>query len=181
MRIRALLKHDRGARGKQAASLDRRALGVFFSRAQGRSATPCAKNLQRQFSPLLRHISLKSSATRRCSRDGSHRSGKTADSFDLTPEQARVLMLTHRGFVRAGRGLDGGGPMPRIGKRSRNGLAVAGDTVSPTNLLADERSWFHAAWRNRSGRACPTSFIPMPPRCWPKKRGQARVSPVRGR
>lgn len=61
------------------------------------------------------------------------------DELDLTDEQARVLMLTHRGFVRAGAALTGDADARMKDIKSR--LAVLG-TEFTQNLLADEREWF---------------------------------------
>tara|TARA_R110002049_G_scaffold44333_3_gene129893 strand:- start:141391 stop:143028 length:1638 start_codon:yes stop_codon:yes gene_type:complete len=59
----------------------------------------------------------------------------------LSDEQARVLMLTHRGFVRAGAALTGDSAARMKEIKAR--LAVLG-TQFTQNLLADERSWFMA-------------------------------------
>ena len=61
------------------------------------------------------------------------------DGLDLTPEQARVLMLTRRGFLRAGAALKGADAERLKAVKSR--LAVLG-TKFQQNLLADERAWF---------------------------------------
>ncbi|WP_370228969.1 M3 family metallopeptidase [Cognatishimia sp.] len=61
------------------------------------------------------------------------------DSLDLSDEQQRVLMLTHRNFVRAGAALEGDADTRMKEIKSR--LAVLG-TEFTQNLLADERSWF---------------------------------------
>ncbi|MGD9865798.1 MAG: M3 family metallopeptidase, partial [Pseudodonghicola sp.] len=61
------------------------------------------------------------------------------DDLGLTPEQARVLMLTHRGFVRSGAALEGAAET-RI-KEIKGRLATLG-TEFTQNLLADEREWF---------------------------------------
>jgi peptidyl-dipeptidase Dcp len=60
------------------------------------------------------------------------------DTLGLTPEQARVLMLTRRGFLRAGAGLDDAG-LARM-KAIKARLATLG-TLFGQNLLADERDW----------------------------------------
>jgi len=64
---------------------------------------------------------------------------KKRDSFDLPPEQSRVLMLTHRGFVRSGAALEGAQDARM--KEIKGRLAVLG-TQFTQNLLADERAWF---------------------------------------
>lgn len=61
------------------------------------------------------------------------------DELDLTAEQQRVLMLTHRGFVRGGAALEGAADMRMQEIKGR--LATLG-TEFTQNLLADERDWF---------------------------------------
>ena len=61
------------------------------------------------------------------------------DSLELTDEQQRVLMLTHRNFVRAGAALTGKADARMKEIKSR--LAVLG-TEFTQNLLSDEREWF---------------------------------------
>ncbi|MEM1352777.1 MAG: M3 family metallopeptidase, partial [Pseudomonadota bacterium] len=63
------------------------------------------------------------------------------DALDLSAEQARVLMLTHRQFVRSGAALEGKAETRMKEIKSR--LAVLG-TQFTQNLLADERAWFMA-------------------------------------
>lgn len=60
------------------------------------------------------------------------------DRLGLTPEQARVLMLSRRGFLRAGAGLPDAG-LARM-KAIKARLATLG-TLFGQNLLADERAW----------------------------------------
>ncbi|MGB2497571.1 MAG: M3 family metallopeptidase [Planktomarina sp.] len=60
------------------------------------------------------------------------------DALDLDDEQARVLMLTHRNFIRAGAGLTGAAEVRMQEIKER--LAVLGTEFSQ-NLLADERDW----------------------------------------
>ena len=59
-------------------------------------------------------------------------------ALDLDDEQARVLMLTHRNFIRAGAGLTGAAEVRM--KEIKERLAVLGTEFSQ-NLLADERDW----------------------------------------
>jgi peptidyl-dipeptidase Dcp len=61
------------------------------------------------------------------------------DALDLTAEQARVLMLYRRMFVRAGGLLDGAEAERMTAIKAR--LAVLG-TAFGQNLLAEERGWF---------------------------------------
>ena len=113
-----------------------RVLGVFFNLA-GADANPAREALQRELSPVLAAYSndivmnrdlwarLKALWARR-------------DALDLSPEQARVLMLTHRSFVRAGAALEGA-DRERLAEIKER-LAVLGTRFSQ-NLLADERAW----------------------------------------
>ena len=122
---------------EEAGSQLDRVLGVFFTVA-GADSNPTREDLQRKFSPLLSaHFSDISSNKALFARVASV--WENRDSFDLTPEQARVLMLTHRGFVRAGAALEGADDARM--KEIKNRLAVLG-TQFTQNLLADERSWF---------------------------------------
>ena len=61
------------------------------------------------------------------------------DTLELSPEQARVLMLMHRNFVRAGAALTGSAKERMTEIKSR--LAILGTAFSQ-NLLHDERAWF---------------------------------------
>ena len=61
------------------------------------------------------------------------------DSLGLTQEQARVLMLCRRRFVRSGAKLEGAAADRLAEVISR--LSILGTTFSQ-NVLADERSWF---------------------------------------
>ncbi|MEM1075407.1 MAG: M3 family metallopeptidase [Pseudomonadota bacterium] len=111
-------------------------LSVFFTVA-GADSNPKREELQRTFSPQLSaHFSEISS--------NKALFGKVADLWErrdrlqLTKEQARVLMLTHRGFVRAGAALTGDADARMKEIKAR--LAVLG-TEFTQNLLADERDW----------------------------------------
>ena len=111
-------------------------LAVFFTVA-GADSNPVRETLQRDFSPkLAAHFSEISSNKALFSRVAALWAQR--DSLALTPEQARVLMLTHRGFVRAGAALDGDEETRMKEIKSR--LAVLG-TEFTQNLLADEREW----------------------------------------
>ena len=117
-------------------SLDK-VLSVFFSVA-GADSNPTREALQREFSPkLAAHFAEISSNKALFERVAAV--WDTRDSVDLTDEQARVLMLTHRGFVRSGAALTGAAET-RI-KEIKSRLAVLG-TQFTQNLLADERDWF---------------------------------------
>ena len=112
-------------------------LGVFFNVA-GADSNPAREALQREFSPKLAahyaEISANKALFARVAAIWDQR-----DALDLTDEQARVLMLTHRGFVRAGAALEGAAEVRM--KEIKGRLAELG-TAFTQNLLADERDWF---------------------------------------
>ena len=111
-------------------------VSVFYTVA-GADSTEAREELQRQFSPkLAAHYSEISANTALFQRVADLWAQR--DDLDLTGEQARVLMLTHRGFVRAGAALQGADEdrMKEIKAR----LASLGTAFSQ-NLLADERDW----------------------------------------
>ena len=112
-------------------------LGVFFTVA-GADSNPAREDLQRAFSPkLAEHFSRISSNKALFARIADIWSRR--DTLDLTDEQRRVLMLTHRGFVRSGAALEGAQDLRMQEIKAR--LAVLG-TQFTQNLLADEREWF---------------------------------------
>jgi peptidyl-dipeptidase Dcp len=117
-------------------SLDK-VLSVFFTVA-GADSNPAREDLQRQFSPkLAAHYSEISSNKALFARVAALWEGR--DRLDLTDEQARVLMLTHRNFVRSGAALSGAEETRMKEIKAR--LAVLG-TEFTQHLLADERDWF---------------------------------------
>ncbi len=114
-----------------------RVLSVFFTVA-GADSNPKREELQREFSPMLAaHFSGISSNKALFKRVADLWARR--DDLGLSDEQARVLMLSHRGFVRAGAALDGeqDARMQEIKAR----LASLGTSFTQ-NLLADERDWF---------------------------------------
>ncbi|WP_390911248.1 M3 family metallopeptidase [Pseudosulfitobacter sp. SM2401] len=112
-------------------------LGTFYTVA-GADSNPTREALQRDFSPkLAAHFSEISANKALFQRVASVWNGR--DALDLTDEQARVLMLSYRGFVRAGAALEGD-EEDRI-KAIKARLAVLG-TQFTQNLLGDEREWF---------------------------------------
>ncbi len=112
-------------------------LSVFFTVA-GADSNPDREALQREFSPrLAAHFSDISSNKALFRRVADLWARK--DELALTPEQARVLMLTHRGLVRAGAALEGDADARMKEIKSR--LATLG-TEFTQNLLADEREWY---------------------------------------
>jgi len=114
-----------------------RMLGVFYSLA-GTDSNPAREALQRDFAPKLSAYSSEITLNRPLfERIEALWQGREA--LDLTPEQARVLMLTRRSFVRAGAQLEGPARERLTEVKSR--LAVLG-TEFTQNLLTDERNWF---------------------------------------
>lgn len=112
-------------------------LGVFFTVA-GADSNPRREELQREFSPkLAAHFSAITANKALYARVKAV--WEQRDALDLTPEQQRVLMLTHRGFVRGGAALEGAADLRMQEIKAR--LATLG-TQFTQNLLADERSWF---------------------------------------
>lgn len=124
-----------GALEAAGKSLDQ-VLSVFYAVA-GADSTPAREELQRAFSPRLAAHSAKITANKALFARVADLWARR-DALQLTDEQARVLMLTHRGFVRAGAALTGAEDARMAAIKSR--LAVLG-TQFTQNLLADERAW----------------------------------------
>jgi len=115
----------------------RKVLSVFCSVA-GADSNDARETLERDFSPkLAAHFSAITSNKRLFERIAE--CWESRDSLQLNAEQQRVLMLTHRSFVRAGASLAGDDDTRMQEIKSR--LAVLG-TKFTQNLLADERSWY---------------------------------------
>jgi peptidyl-dipeptidase Dcp len=118
------------------ALLDRVA-GVFYNLA-GSDSNPARDKLQRELSPKLSayssEITNNNTLFKRIETLWAAR-----ETLDLTDEQARVLMLYRRMFVRAGAALEGAAVQRLTAVKSE--LASLG-TAFTQNLLADERSWF---------------------------------------
>ena len=112
-------------------------LSVFYTVA-GADSNPEREALQRTFAPKLAAHSAEISANKqlfaRIAELWANR-----DALALNDEQARVLMLTHRGFIRGGAALEGDADSRMKEIKAR--LAVLG-TEFTQNLLADEREWF---------------------------------------
>ncbi|MCA1287976.1 M3 family metallopeptidase [Salipiger bermudensis] len=112
-------------------------LSVFFSVA-GADSNDARQALQRDVSPKLSAHSSAIYANARLF-------GRVADlwarreELGLSDEEARVLYLTHRGFVRAGAALEGEDAERMTAVKSR--LAVLG-TAFTQNLLKDEAAWY---------------------------------------
>ena len=112
-------------------------LSVFFTVA-GADSNHQREELQRAFSPkLAAHFSEITANKALFARVNAV--WEQRDQLDLTPEQSRVLMLTHRGFVRGGAALEGAQDQRMQAIKGR--LATLG-TEFTQNLLADERDWF---------------------------------------
>lgn len=113
-----------------------RVLSVFYTLA-GADSNPKRQELQREFAPKLAAYSSELYGNKALfSRIESLWAAR--DTLDLTPEEARLLMLTHRGFRRSGAALTGDeeARMRQIMAR----LAELG-TAFTQNLLADEGGW----------------------------------------
>lgn len=111
-------------------------LSVFYSVA-GAHSNNTREALERDFSPrLAAHFSVITSNKPLFERIAD--CWEQRDSLDLNAEQRRVLMLTHRSFLRAGASLAGDEDTRMQEIKSR--LAVLG-TQFTQNLLADERTW----------------------------------------
>jgi peptidyl-dipeptidase Dcp len=112
-------------------------LGVFFNLA-GSDSNPAREALQRDFSPRLAayatEITQNAALFARIDDLWARR-----DRLGLDAEEARVLMLKRRGFVRAGAQLQGDAKARMAAVTER--LAVLSTTFTQ-NLLADERGWF---------------------------------------
>ncbi|WP_341366968.1 M3 family metallopeptidase [Yoonia sp. BS5-3] len=114
-----------------------RVLGAFYNLA-GADSNPKREELQRSFAPMLSAYSSEVSENKALFAR-IETVWDARDDLDLTDEQQRVLMLTRRGFVRAGAQLEGAKADDLREVTSR--LSVLG-TDFMQNLLADERDWF---------------------------------------
>lgn len=118
------------------AALDR-VSGVFYNLA-GADSTPAREALMRDLAPKLAAFSSEVTMNRALfARIGALWAAR--ESLDLSAEQARVLELYHRMFLRAGAGLEGAAAARMAEIKER--LAVL-STAFSQNLLADERDWF---------------------------------------
>ena len=110
---------------------------VFYT-LSGCDSNTDRQKLQREFAPKLSAYSSAVSSNKKLFK----RIEKLWDSrksLKISKEQERVLMLSHRGFVRAGAELKGKSATRMTEINSR--LATLG-TIFSQNLLADERDWF---------------------------------------
>ena len=113
-----------------------RVASVFFTLVST-NATPALEAYQRELSPRLSAYSSEITMNRALF-ERIETLWTSRDTLDLTEEQDRVLMLTRRGFVRAGALLEGDA-RDRL-KDVMQRLSTLG-TQFTQNLLADERSW----------------------------------------
>ncbi|EDM70516.1 peptidyl-dipeptidase, putative [Roseobacter sp. AzwK-3b] len=121
------------------ASGDRldKVLSVFFTVA-GADSNAERQKLQREFGPKLAAYSSEVTGNKSLFQRVQSL-WEARDTLDLTDEEARLLMLTHRRFVRAGAALEGQAEARMREIMSR--LAELGTQFSQ-NLLADEAEWF---------------------------------------
>lgn len=114
-----------------------RVLGVFYNMS-GADSNDAREALMREFSPeLAAHyadVTMNAALFVRIETLWNAR-----DTLGLSDEQARLLMLTRRSFIRSGAQLSGA-PAQRL-KAIKGRLAELG-TQFTQNLLADERAWF---------------------------------------
>lgn len=118
------------------ATLDRVA-GVFYNLA-GADSTEAREALMRDLAPKMSAFSSEVTSNRALFRR-IDALWQARDALGLAPEQARVLELYRKMFVRSGAELEGAASDRLAEVKSR--LAVLGTRFSQ-NLLAEERSWF---------------------------------------
>ena len=111
-------------------------LSVFYT-LSGADSNAAREALMREFSPKLSAHSSKIYANKALF-GRIDRLWNSRTELNLSEEQQRVLMLTHRNFIRAGAALSGTAELRMKEIKSR--LAVIGTEFSQ-NLLHDERSW----------------------------------------
>ena len=110
---------------------------VFYTLA-GCDSNLVREELQREFAPKISAYSSAVSSNKKLFERVEYLWINRA-TLNLSLEQERVLMLTHRGFVRAGSQLQGKAADRMTQIKSR--LASLGTNFTQ-NLLADERDWF---------------------------------------
>ena len=121
---------------EQAGKALDKVLAVFFS-VSGADTNPTLQALQRSFSPKLAAYS-SDIYENKALFERIESLWNARDALDLSDEQQRLLMLTRRGFVRAGAALSGDEAARMRVVRAR--LAELG-TAFTQNLLADEAGW----------------------------------------
>jgi peptidyl-dipeptidase Dcp len=113
-----------------------RVAGVFYNLV-GADSNPAREALSREMAPRLADYSSEVTANRALFQRIEDLWNRR-DDLGLDPEQARVLMLYRRMFLRAGAALDDAGSARMKAIKAR--LATLG-TQFGQNLLADERDW----------------------------------------
>ena len=113
-----------------------RVLGVFYN-LSGAESSPERQELAREFSPMLSaygsDVAMNEALFARIDAVWNER-----DSLDLSDEQARLLYLVRRGFVRAGAELEG---IAKDRLRSVTERLSSLGVQFSQNLLADEADW----------------------------------------
>jgi peptidyl-dipeptidase Dcp len=113
-----------------------RVLGAFWA-AAGADANPAREAIERDLAPKLSAYGSEITRNRPLF-DRIEALWDARATLGLSPEEERVLMLTHRGLVRAGARLEGAEAERMTEIKSR--LSTLGTRFSQ-NLLADERAW----------------------------------------
>ncbi|MCJ8138753.1 M3 family metallopeptidase [Falsirhodobacter halotolerans] len=113
-----------------------RVAGVFYTLA-GADSTDAREDLQRELAPKMSAFSSEI-INNHALFDRIDTLWQARETLDLTPEQAQVLKLYHRMFVRAGAELTGAEAERLTAVKAR--LAVLG-TQFGQNLLAEEKGW----------------------------------------
>ncbi|RWR46314.1 M3 family peptidase [Sinirhodobacter ferrireducens] len=114
-----------------------RVAGVFYNLA-GADSTPAREALMRDLAPKMAGFASEVTMNRPLfARVAALWEGRAA--LDLTAEQARVLELYYKMFIRSGAALEGAAAARMTAVKER--LAVL-STAFSQNLLADERDWF---------------------------------------
>jgi len=114
-----------------------RVAGTFYNLA-GADSTPAREALQRDLAPKMSAFASEVTMNARLFQR-IETLWQARETLGLSPEEARVLDLTRRGFVRAGALLEGAARDRMTAVKER--LAVL-STEFTQNLLADERDWF---------------------------------------
>jgi peptidyl-dipeptidase Dcp len=151
-----------------------RVLGVFYPCRRGHERG--ARRLQREFSPKLAAYSSEVSMNRALFAR-IEALWEARDSLGLTRGAGAVLMLTRRGFVRAGAQLEGAA-RDRL-KAVKERLAVLGTAVHP-EPAGDERDW--AMDLSEADLEGLPGFVVAAARSAGEEKGRrGRSSPCRGR
>ncbi|WP_444870423.1 M3 family metallopeptidase [Rhodobacter capsulatus] len=122
---------------EMAEALLDRVAGVFYN-LSGADSTPAREALMRDLAPKMAGFASEVTMNRPLFAR-IETLWATRGDLDLSPEQARVLELYHKMFVRSGAALAGADAARMTEIKER--LAVL-STAFSQNLLADERDWF---------------------------------------